>query len=83
MQVRNLQSVFGDVVDPVIHANFSAGRAEAGLAGEGNAQLIVAAGTDPAGITALQITAEHHSLDDVSDVSLLIEGTLSARRRSQ
>jgi hypothetical protein len=36
--------------------------------------LILAAGTDPTGITALRITAEHHTLDDVPDVSLLIEG---------
>jgi hypothetical protein len=36
--------------------------------------LILAAGTDPTGIAALQVTAEHHALNDVSDVSLLIEG---------
>ena len=36
--------------------------------------LILAAGTDPTGTTALRITAEHHTLDDVPDVSLLIEG---------
>jgi len=38
--------------------------------------LILAAGTDPAGVTALRIAAEHHALNDVSDISLLIEGDL-------
>ena len=74
MQVRNFQHVFGDIGYPVIHTNFSARGAEAGFAGEGDAMLILAAGTDPTGITALRITAEHHTLDDVPDVSLLIEG---------
>jgi hypothetical protein len=72
--VRNFQHVFGDIGYPVINTNFSARGAEAGFAGEGDAMLILAAGTDPTGITALRITAEHHTLDDVSDVSLLIEG---------
>ena len=36
--------------------------------------LILAAGAYPAGVTALRIAAEHHALNDVSDVSLLIEG---------
>jgi len=36
--------------------------------------LILAAGAYPAGVTALRIAAEHHALNDVSDISLLIEG---------
>ena len=36
--------------------------------------LIMAAGAYPAGVTALRVTAKHHALNDVSDVSLLIEG---------
>ena len=36
--------------------------------------LILATGTYPACITAIRVTAEHHALNDVSDVSLLIEG---------
>ena len=74
MQVRNFQHVFGDVVDPVIHANFSAGRAKAGFAGEGDAQLIVAAGTKITGIAALRVTAKHHALNDICNVGTLIEG---------
>jgi len=32
------------------------------------------AGTYPMGITALRVTAEHHALKDIPDISLLIEG---------
>jgi hypothetical protein len=38
--------------------------------------LILAAGTKITGITALRVTAKHHALNDVPDVSLLIEGDL-------
>jgi len=48
--------------------------AKAGFAGEGDAQLIVAAGTKITGIAALRVTTNHHALNDVSDVSLLIKG---------
>jgi hypothetical protein len=74
MQMRNFQDVLCDVVYPVIHADLAAGRAEAGLAGEGDAMLILAAGTDPASKTAIRVTAEQHALNTVPDVSLLIEG---------
>jgi len=53
---------------------FSARGAEAGFAGEGHTMLILAAGTKITGVAALRIAAEHHALNDVSDVSLLIEG---------
>ncbi len=36
--------------------------------------FILAAGTNPPGIAALRVTAERHALNDVSGVSLLIEG---------
>jgi hypothetical protein len=72
--VRNFQHVFGDIGYPVINTNFSARGTEAGFAGEGDAMLILAAGAYPAGVTALRIAAEHHALNDVSDISLLIEG---------
>ena len=74
--MRNFQHVFGDIGYPVINTNFSARGAEAGFAGEGDAMLILAAGAYPAGVTALRIAAEHHALNDVSDISLLIEGDL-------
>jgi hypothetical protein len=76
MQVGNFQHVFGDIGYPVIHTNFSARGAEAGFAGEGDTMLILAAGAYPAGVAAFRIAAEHHSLNDVSDISLLIEGDL-------
>jgi hypothetical protein len=76
MQVRNFQNVLGDIGYPVINTNFSARGAEAGLAREGDTMLILAAGAYPAGVTALRIAAEQHALNDVSDISLLIEGDL-------
>jgi len=36
--------------------------------------FILEAGAEIAGIAAIRVTAEQHALDDVSDVSLLIEG---------
>lgn len=36
--------------------------------------LILAAGTKITGIAAIRVAAEQHTLNDVSDVSLLIEG---------
>jgi hypothetical protein len=70
----HIEHIFGDIVDPVIHADLATRGTEAGLAGEGDAMLILAAGAYPSGIAALRITAEQHALDDVPDVSLLIEG---------
>jgi hypothetical protein len=70
----HIEHVFGDIVDPVVHADLTAGGAEAGLTGEGDAMLILAAGAEIAGIAAIRVTAEQQTLDDVSDVSLLIEG---------
>ena len=55
-------------------ADLAAGGAETGFAGEGDAMLILAAGAEIAGIVAIRVTAKHHALNDVSDVSLLIAG---------
>jgi hypothetical protein len=49
---------------------------ETGFAGEGDAMLILATGTKITGIATLRVTAEHHTLNNVLDVSLLIEGDL-------
>ena len=74
--MSNLSRVHPKPVDdiPVIHADLAAGGAETGFAGEGDALLILAAGAEIAGIAAIRVTAEQHTLDDVPDVSLLIEG---------
>jgi hypothetical protein len=63
-----------DIGYPVINTNFSARGAEACLAGEGGAMIILAAGTYPTDVAALRVTAKHHALNDVPDASLLIEG---------
>ena len=41
--------------------------------------LILAAGADSACVAALRITAKQHTLDDIQDVSLLIEGDFIGR----
>ena len=74
VQMGHIEHVFGDIVDPVVRADLAAGGAEAGLAGEGDALLILAAETEIARIAAIRVTAEQHALNDVPDVSLLIEG---------
>jgi hypothetical protein len=38
--------------------------------------IILAAGTYPTDVAALRVTAKQHALNNVSDVSLLIEGDL-------
>jgi hypothetical protein len=35
---------------------------------------VVAARIDPTGIAGIRVTVEHHALDDVPDVSFLVEG---------
>jgi len=67
LQMGHIEHVFGDIVDPVVHVDFSAGRAEACLAGEGDAMLILAAGTYTSGVTAIRVTTQQHGLDDVPD----------------
>ena len=70
----HIEHICGDIVDPVIHAELAARWTETGFAGEGDAMLILATGTKITGIAALRVTAEHHTLNNVPDVSLLIEG---------
>ena len=72
----HIKHTFGGIVDPVIHADLTARGAKAGLTGEGDAMPILTAGTYPACITTIRVTAEHHALNDVSYVSLLIKGDL-------
>lgn len=76
MQMGNIEHAFGDIIDPVVYADLAARGTEAGLAGERDAMLILAAGTDPFCVAALRVTAEHHALNDVLDVCLRIEGDL-------
>ena len=70
----HIEHICGDIVDPVIHAELAARWTETGFAGEGDAMLILATGTKITGIATLLLTAEHHTLNNVPDVSLLIEG---------
>jgi len=74
VQTGHIEHICGDIVDPVIHAELAARWTETGFAGEGDAMLILAIGTKITCIAALRVTAEHHALNNVSDVSLLIEG---------
>lgn len=70
----HIEHVFGDIVDQVVDADLAAGATEARLVEKGDAMLILAAGAEIACIAAIAVTAEQHVLNDVSDVSLLIEG---------
>jgi hypothetical protein len=70
----HIEHICGDIVDPVIHAGLTARGTETGFAGEGDAMLILATGTKITGIATLRVTAEHLTLNNVPDVSLLIEG---------
>jgi len=72
----HIEHICGDIVDPVIHAELAARGTETGFAGEGDAMLILATGTKITGIATLRVTAEHHTLNNVPDVSLLIEGDI-------
>jgi hypothetical protein len=72
--VGHIEHVSGDIVNPVVHAELAARGTETSFTREGDAMLILATGTKISGIAALRVTAEHHALNDVSDVSLLIEG---------
>ena len=66
MLVGHIEHVFGDIVDPVVHADLPAGGTKACFAGEGDAMLILAAGTKITGVAALRVTAKHHALNDAS-----------------
>jgi hypothetical protein len=80
VQMGHIEYVLGDIVDPVVHADLAAGRAEASFTGEGDTMLILAAMTDPTCIATIGVTAEQHTLNNVPDVSLLIEGIFVGQR---
>jgi hypothetical protein len=67
MEVGDFQEIAGDVVNPIVDTHLAAGRAEAGLAGERDIALVLATGTDIAGITGIGIAAGRETLDDLSD----------------
>ena len=74
MEVRDIEQVTSDVVDPIVDAYLAAGRAEASLAGERYTTLVLATRADIAGITGIGIAAGHETLDDLSDVGTLVWG---------
>lgn len=74
VDVRNIEQVPGDIIDPIVHADLTAGRAEAGLAGKGNFVLIPTTRADIEGVPSIRVAAEHHALNCFADVCLLIRG---------
>src|SRR5713226_9123967 len=74
MQVRQLEQIAGEGVDPLIHPHLAATRAEAGLARKGDAKLILTIGTDVPGVTGFRATAKHHALDRLTHVRSLVSG---------
>jgi hypothetical protein len=73
VEVRDIEQVTSDVVDPIVDAYLAAGRAEASLAGERYTTLVLATGADIAGITGIRIAAGYKALNDLLDVGALIE----------
>jgi hypothetical protein len=74
VEMGDFEQVLGDVVDPVVDADFATGGAEAGLTREGHAVLILTARTDVAGVAAIGVAAEEQALDDLADVGALVGG---------
>ena len=72
MEMGHIQQVAGDVVDPVVHPDFATGRAETGLAGEWNSQLVLAAGADVKSVASIGVTAQQQALNDLIDVGALV-----------
>jgi hypothetical protein len=74
MQMRHVEDVFRDCIDPIVHMDFATRRAKTGLAREGDAMLKVASRAEISSVSAFRISAKHKTLDDVSNVCLLIGG---------
>ena len=62
----------GDVGNPIVHPDLAAGRAEAGLAGKGDAAVVRTARADVAGVAAIGIAAQDQASDDLTDVEALV-----------
>jgi hypothetical protein len=72
VEVRDIQQVASDVVDPVVHPDFATGRTESSFAGERDTQLVLTAGADVESVAAVGVTAQQQALDDLIDVGPLI-----------
>jgi hypothetical protein len=70
--VRHVEQISGDIVDPVVYVDLTAGRAEEGLTREVYLVLILASRADVEGVARIGVTAEHHALDSFTDICLLI-----------
>jgi hypothetical protein len=74
VEVRDIQQVVSDAVDPLIHPDFATGRTESSFAGERHTQLVLTAGADVESVAAVGVTAQLQALDDLIDVGPLIWG---------
>ena len=74
VEVRDIQQVASDGVDPVVHPDFATGRTESSVAGERDTQLVLTAGADVESVAAVGVTAQLQALDDLIDVGPLIWG---------
>jgi hypothetical protein len=76
VEVRDIQQVASDVVDPVVHPDFATGRTESSFAGERDTQLVLTAGADVESVAAVGVTAQLQALDDLIEVGPLVWGNL-------
>jgi hypothetical protein len=74
VEVRDIQQVASDVVDPVVHPDFTTGRTESSFAGERDTQLVLSAWADVESVAAVGVTAQLQALDDLIVVGPLIWG---------
>jgi hypothetical protein len=72
VEVRNIEEITSDVVNPVVHPDLATGGAETRLAGKWYAMLIPAARADVEGITTVRVAAEYHAFDGLAEVGALV-----------
>jgi hypothetical protein len=72
VEVRDIQQVVSDAVDPVVHPDLATRGAEASFAGEWHTKLVLTARTDVESVAAVGVTAEQQTLDDLTDIGALV-----------
>jgi hypothetical protein len=76
MEVRDIQQVVSDTVDPLIPPGLWHRKDRIELCGEWDTQRVQTAGADVESAAAVWVTAQQQALDDLIDVGPLIWGQL-------
>jgi len=72
MEMRHIQQVLSDGVDPTIHPHLATAGTESGFATERNAVLKLATGTEITRVPGAGVAAEEQALNGFADVSALV-----------